>query len=197
MLFAHAMQTTTFAVVRSLVSCLVASIYAVTLVHAQAETFAAVASMKTAGGVSTTAPLTVVVDKFATDADQKALIATVKSGNSAAIREWLQKRPDAGTLQIGSRRTAIKYVYVRPTADGRLITVATAEPIAFVGAGVPGAKPTAGYDLGLVLLNVMASGPGHGELSPAAKVRVNEQGALVTEDYNAADVVQLSNVVKK
>jgi len=28
-------------------------------------------------------------------------------------------------------------------------------------------------------------------------VRVNDQGAIVTEDYNAADVVHLSNVVKK
>lgn len=197
MLFAHVMHTTTFTVVRSLVSSLVASLCAVTLVHAQAETFAAVASMKTAGGVSTTAPLTVVVKQFATDADQAALVAAVKTGNTAAVRDWLQKRPDAGTLQIGSRRTAIKYVYGRPTADGRLITVATAEPIAFVGAGLPEAKPTAGYELGLVLLNVTASGPGHGELSPAAKVRVNDQGALVTEDYNAANVVQLSNVVKK
>src|SRR5215510_4818355 len=132
MLFAHTMQTTTLTVVRSLVLCLVASICAVALVHAQAETFAAVASMKTAGGVSATAPLTVVVNQFASDADQAALVATVKSGNTASVREWLKKRPDAGTLQLGSRRVPIKYVYGRTTSDGRLITVATAEPIAFV-----------------------------------------------------------------
>jgi len=191
------MHRTTLTVVRSLVLCLVASICAVALVHAQAETFAAVASMKTAGGVSATAPLTVVVNQFATDADQAALVATVKSGNTASVREWLKKRPDAGTLQLGSRRVPIKYVYGRTTSDGRLITVATAEPIAFVGAGVPEAKPTTGYEFGLVLLNLTSSGPGHGELSPAAKVRVNAQGAIVTDDYNAADVVQLSNVVKK
>ena len=188
---------TTLAALRSLVSCAIVVVGAVTPALAQSETFSATASLKTAGGVSTTAPLTVVVNTFATEADQAALMAAVKSGNTTAVRDWLQKRPDAGTLQLGSRRTPIKYVFGRTTADGRLITVATAEPIAFAGAGVPGAKPTTGYDLGLVLLNLAASGPGSGELSPAAKVRVNDKGALVTEDYNAANVVHLSNVLKK
>jgi hypothetical protein len=191
------MMHSTLALRRSFVSFVIVVVGAVTPALAQSETFSATASLKTAGGVSTTAPLTVTVNQFATEAEQAALMAAVKSGKTTAVRDWLQKRPDAGTLQLGSRRTPIKYVFGRTTADGRLITVATAEPIVFAGAGVPGAKPTTGYELGLVLLNLTTSGPGSGELSPAAKVRVNDQGALVTEDYNAANVVHLSNVLKK
>jgi hypothetical protein len=191
------MMHSRLAVGRSFVSFVIVVVGAVTPALAQSETFSATASLKTAGGVSTTAPLTVTVNQFATEAEQAALMAAVKSGKTTAVRDWLQKRPDAGTLQLGSRRTPIKYVFGRTTADGRLITVATAEPIVFAGAGVPGAKPTTGYELGLVLLNLTTSGPGSGELAPAAKVRVNDQGALVTEDYNAANVVHLSNVLKK
>ncbi len=38
--------------------------------------------------------------------------------------------------------------------------------------------------------------PGHGEFVPAAKVSLNEQGAIVSEDYSD-DLVRLSNVVGK
>lgn len=192
------MHSTTLAFVRSSLSFLSCLLIIVPIdVFAQDEIFAAVASMKTAGGVSASAPVTVVVNHFASDADHGALVGALKKGGTAAVKEWLRNRPDAGTLQLGSRRTPIKFAYSRPTGGGRLITVATAEPIVFTGAGLPGAKTTEGYELGLVLLDLAATGPGRGELSPAAKVRVNDQGAIVTEDYNASDVVRLSNVVKK
>jgi hypothetical protein len=40
-------------------------------------------------------------------------------------------------------------------------------------------------------------GPGTGELSPAAKLRVDAQGAIVTEDFNQAEMVRLTDVVRK
>ena len=192
------MHSTTLALVRLSLSYLSCLLIIVPIdVFAQDEIFRAEASMKSAGGVSASAPVTVTVSHFASDADHSALVGALKKGGTAAVKEWLRNRPDAGTLQLGSRRTPIKFAYSRPAGGGRLITVATAEPIVFTGAGLPGAKTTEGYELGLVLLDLAGTGPGRGELSPAAKVRVNDQGAIVTEDYNAADVVHLSNVVKK
>jgi hypothetical protein len=171
---------------------------AVPLARGQAkETITAEATVKSAGGANATAPLTVTIERFATDAEREALAAAVKQGGTAAARDLLAKRGDVGTIQVGAQRTPLKYAYARDTGSGRLITAVTAVPIAFIGAGLPDAKPKAGYDLGLVLLEVSASGPGHGELSPAAKIRVDDQGAFVTEDYNAADVVMLSKVVRK
>ena len=65
-----------------------------------------------------------------------------------------------------------------------------------LGSGLPDAKPAAGYDLGLVLLEVPASGTGKGEMVPAAKVKIDPQGAIVTEDYSG-ETVQLTQVTKK
>ena len=58
------------------------------------------------------------------------------------------------------------------------------------------AQVKSGFYLGLLALDVAASGPGHGELSGAAKVTVNDQGAIVTQDYSG-EVVQLQNVTGK
>jgi len=160
-----------------------------------AQTYTATATVKSAGGASATAPLTVVVRQFATDAQKDELMAALKKGGTASAREVLAKRSDIGTVQLGSRQVAIKHAYARRMGEGQLVTVVTDKPILFVGGGVPDSKPTAGYDLGLVMLEVGAA-PGKGELVPATKVKMDAQGAVVTEDYSG-EVVQLSNVVKK
>ena len=168
------------------------------LTRAQApETLVATASVKNAAGASLTAPVTASITRFATDAERDALVAAVKKGGTAAARQLLAKGADVGSIELSSRKTGIKYAYARTLGGGdRLITLITAEPVFFLGAGAPGAKPKEGYDLGLMLIELKASGPGKGELAPAAKVRVDAQNAIVTEDYGA-ELVQLTNVVKK
>jgi hypothetical protein len=160
------------------------------------QTITALASVKTAGGTSATAPLTVVVRQFTTDAERDELKAALKKGGTPSARALLEKRGDIGTVQLGGRKAAIKFAYAHTTGEGELITVVTAEPLVFIGAGVPGAKRAEGYDLGLVMLQVAQSGPGSGELVPATKIKIDEQDAIVTDDYSA-DVVKLSNVMRK
>ena len=164
---------------------------------AQHETYTATASLTTSGGASITAPLTVTISRFATEADRTALIREVQTGGTAAAQKWMVKRPDAGTVQLGSRRAVIKFAYKTTASDGSLLTIGTAEPLVFIGAGIPGATRPVGYELGLLLLEVPAKGPGRGELAPAARVRIDAQGAIVTEDFNAADMVRVTNVVRK
>ena len=106
------------------------------------------------------------------------------------MRALLMKGRDLGSVQIGERRTAIKYVYARQTLTGRMVTAVTAEPIT-IAAQKP---PPTGYELGLVVLDLETSGHGRGDLVPATKIRVNEDGAFETEDYNGV-VVRLSNVI--
>ena len=86
---------------------------------------------------------------------------------------------------------------MRPTDGGRLITVVAPTPILHVGAGVPDAQPKAGFDLALAALDVKTAGAGSGELAPAATVKVNDAGALQTQDYGA-ETIRLTNIqVKK
>lgn len=161
------------------------------------ETITAVAEVKSAGGATTKAPVTLVIERFASDAERDALIRALKTGGTEAARQLLAKRQDAGTVKLGAQTAAVKHAFARTTSDGRLITAITSEPLVFLGAGLPGAKSTAGYNLGLVLVQISTKGPGSGELVPAATVRVGDQDAIITEAYNAADTVRLTNVVTK
>ena len=161
----------------------------------RADTFTADAAVSRADGTKTSARLTVTVSTFATAAEREALLAAVRKGGTAA-RDLLKSRGDIGTIEVGTQKTAIKYAYSTPVGSGQLVTAVTAEPIHFVGGDLPGAKPKAGYDLGLVLIQLDSSEAGSGEVAPAAKVRVDDKGAIVTEDYGA-DVVRLSNVVRR
>ncbi len=163
---------------------------------ARSETITATAAVKNPAGTAASAPLTVEIQRYATDAERDELLDAVKKGGTSSARELLAKRDNVGTLKLGGRQVPIKYAYARTVGSGQLTTVITAEPIVHLGSGTPDAKPKAGYDLGLVLLDTTGSGPGTGELAPAAKVKVDDKGAIVTEDYGA-EVVRLSNVVRK
>jgi hypothetical protein len=164
---------------------------------AQRESYTATASMQTAAGTKVTSPVSIEIDSFSSASDRDALLAAIKKGGTAAAREWLAGRPGGGTLQVGARKSEIKYAYKTPVGSGSLITIGTAEPLYLVGAGLPGATKAKGFDLTLLLLQVPAKGTGTGELSPAAKLRIDEKGAIVTEDFNAAEMVRLTDVVRK
>ena len=80
------------------------------------------------------------------------------------------------------------------TDKGRLLTIVADQPILFLGAGVPGAKPKDGYDFAIIDIEVGATGSGSGTLAPAAKVTV-KQDVFVVEDYGA-ELVRLTAVKK-
>jgi hypothetical protein len=178
-----------FAAIRVGVSCVIALACGVSLAHAQVDTFTATAAVAN-GGASI--PLTVVVQRYTSDRDRKTLVEALKKGGTEAARALLAKGRDLGSVQLGERQTAIKYVYSRKTLAGRQVTAVTAEAIAIAGA----AAPAAGFNLGLVLLDLDASAPGRGDLVPATKIRVTEDGAFETEDDNGV-VLHLANVVAK
>src|SRR5262249_39145014 len=149
------------------------------LVRAQAsEIITATAHLKTAGGVGASAPVRIEIERFSTDAERDEVMAALKRGGTEAVQTLLSSRAQIGSVQVGGSNTAVQYAYARPAGANRLITVVTGAPIAFVGAGLPGAAPKTGYNLGLVLLELGGSKSGTGELAPAAKVRLNDTGPI-------------------
>ena len=163
-----------------------------------AETITATAQTKTAGGASASAPLTVTLDRLSTEAERQQVMTALKNKDgSASVRALIDKWKPIGSVGLGGTQTPVKYAFARPAGGGRLLTVVTSTAIAFVGAGLPNAAPRAGFDLGLVLLDVPSSGAGSGELAPATKLALNAQGALVTEDYGKGTTILLSNVASK
>jgi hypothetical protein len=139
-------------------------------------------------------PVTIHIDRFITDADREKVAATLKANDAAATTKALAALPDLGYIKLGEKSTPLKYAYARPTGDGRLITVVTAQPLYFIGGTAKDAKPKQGYDLGLALLVLNGQDAGTGQLAPAVKVKL-DNGAVVTDDYGT-EVVRLVNVAK-
>jgi hypothetical protein len=175
--------------------CAAVVMAAASVMAAAPETFTATAMVKK-GGASATAPVTVSVMKYATDAERTAAGNAIKQGGTKALQTMLASRPEVGVLQLGDRRTPIKLAIERTSAGGRLITVVTSEPILHLGEGVPESKPVTGFDVALATFEVQSAGPGVGDLSPAAKVTMDDKGAFVVEDYGQA-VVWLNNIALK
>jgi hypothetical protein len=100
-----------------------------------------------------------------------------------------------GTITVGATKFDAKYAYAMPSSRGRLITVVTASPMFFVGAGMPDAKPKTGYDFGVLTIEVGDSG-GNGTLTPAASLKLSDSGALIVQDYSA-ELMTLADVKKK
>jgi hypothetical protein len=146
------------------------------------ETFTAVASVKK-GSASATAPVTVTVTRYATESEIAAVRKAAGAGGSA-LQSALATLGDVGFIQLGEGRTPIKFAAERATAAGRIITVLTAEPMLFMGAGLPTAKPKAGFEVAMAMLDLDQSG-GKGELAPAATVGIDNGGALVIQDYGS------------
>jgi hypothetical protein len=175
---------------------LVASTMTVSPARAQgAETFTATAEVKTAGAATTTAPVTIVVDRKMEPSEAERMTGAFKTGGVAALRKALVGVKPTGTVRLGAGTpTPTRLTLERPTDKGRLITIVADQPLLFLGAGVPGAKPKEGYDFAIIDIEVDAAGSGSGTLAPAAKVTV-KQGVFVVEDY-AAELVRLTGVKK-
>jgi hypothetical protein len=164
------------------------------LAQAGGERFTATATMKSPK-VSHTSPVTFQIDRFNSDADHDKLMAVVKRHKTTEIHEALAAMPDIGYIELAGTKTPIKYAYARPANGGRLITVLTGKAILHIGADLPDAKPKQGYDLAFGLLVLEADNKGHGELSPASKIKMDANGAIVTQDYGPA-TVHLTDIAK-
>jgi len=161
-----------------------------------AATFTATASVKTAAGASATAPVTINVTRWTTDAERTKVMDALKGGGTA-LKTTLDGMPPAGTIEVGGRKTTLRFARTLSTGGGKLVTVVAAEPILHLGAGAPEAKPKAGYDFAFATFEIDAAGKGTaGDLAPAAKLKVGQNDAVVVDDYGV-EAVRLTGISSK
>src|SRR5215203_5799506 len=130
---------------------------------AAAEVFTATATVKTAGGKSGSAPITVTIDRTMAKDEASALVAAFKSGGAAALRKALVGVAPTGSVRVGQGKiTPTRFTIERAAGGGRLLTIVTDQPLVFIGGAAAGAKPKAGYDFAVVNLQIDASGSGAG-----------------------------------
>jgi hypothetical protein len=162
---------------------------------ATAEVFTATATVKSAGGQSTSAPVTITVDRTMPDSEAAPLVAAFKSGGADALRKALAGVPPTGSVRIGDGQVIpTRFTIERASGGGRRLTILTEETLVFIGGGGPNAVQRAGYDFAIVDFQVDASGGGSGTLAPAARLKLNG-GAFVVEDYTG-DVVRLTAITR-
>ena len=181
--------------IRTCLFSLIVLTFAVPSARAQGDTFTATAALKGSGGATVSTPITVSIRQYTSDGDREEMLAALKKSLSEA-RAFLGKKKDLGSIQIGGRQTTIKYAYAYMTPTGRLVSIAAIVPIALPDTGTPQAQPRAGFDAGVIFLDLPASGAASGQLIPNASVRVDADGSIVAED-SSGDVVRLTNVAKK
>ena len=180
----------------ALILTLALTIPGVVTAQQTSETFTATAQVKGAGGGTASAPVTIVVERKMTPAEADKFLAAFKTGGAPALRKALAGVPETGSVRIGSAAAPVptRLTLERPTGKGRLLTIVTDQPIMFLGAGAPGAKPKEGYDFGVIDLEVDEAGAGVGSIAPAARVTV-KQGVFVVDDYSA-EFIKLAGVKK-
>jgi hypothetical protein len=153
-----------------------------------AETFSAVATVKTAGGTTSTTPVSITVDRVTPEREAETLVAAFKGSGVEGLRKALKGVPSTGSVTLGGGApTPTRMTIERRTDKGRLLTIVTDTPLFFLGAGQPTAKPKAGYDFAVLDLEIESGGTGSGTLAPAARITV-KQGAFVVDDYGAEAV---------
>jgi hypothetical protein len=157
------------------------------------ETLTATATVKAASGATASAPVTIVISRTMPPEEADKLVAALKTGGAAGLRKALAGVPPTGSIRIGNGDPIdTRMAIARTTDKGRLLTIVSDQPLLFVGASLPGAKPKAGYDFSVLDIEVDAAGSGSGTLAPAATIKVSGN-AIVVGDYGA-ERVQLLDV---
>jgi hypothetical protein len=183
---------------------LTASLLAVPIVLAAAqpsrstapESFRANAQITAAAGGAASA-LVVQVDRYTSDADHAALAATLESGGHDKFVEAVRKAPALGTVTIGNRSFVIRWARTLALdRDHRRVAVVTDAPIFFAGAGAVDAKPTAGYDLGILEFTIDSVGLGKGTMAGAARVKAGGPSGVQVDDYSGKRI-ELTTVTRE
>jgi hypothetical protein len=77
-----------------------------------------------------------------------------------------------------------------------MVTVIAAEPMNAIKSDLSTTPPKPGFDLTIALLVLDAEDKGSGEFTPAAKLKMREDGAITTED-SSTETIWLKGVAKK
>jgi len=160
------------------------------------ELFTANVQATAASGASAAASVQIDIRRYTPDAERTAVENALKGGGYPAFLTALRKAPEVGTVSMGTQKWAIRWAREQPTAQGRTIVVVTDKPIFFLGGARANAKPRAGYEVGLIRMQVDTAGMGSGEMAAAARVKPGGETGVQVDDY-ADQPLTLTGVARK
>ena len=155
------------------------------------ESFTANAQvLSRAGGAASV--IGIQIDRYTADGDHGEIVNALKGGDHAAFLEALHRAPVVGSVTIGQRSTPIRWARERREGGSRRIGIVTESPLFFAGAGAADAKPTAGYDLGVLEFTVDTVGLGRGTMAGAAKVKAGGPTGIEIDEYSGKKITLVS-----
>ena len=135
------------------------------------------------GSGSVTVPITIRIERYTREHSRVTMTDALEHGGYPNFVRALRAAPVAGTLTMTGRTFSIRWAHQESREGGRTVTIVTDKPVYFIGSGHEDAKPTAGYEVAVVKLELDASGGGDGIMAAAARVKPGGEGAVRIDDY--------------
>jgi hypothetical protein len=157
-----------------------------------AEGYTATLQVKGQATASTT--LRIDLQRYSSDRDREPVEKGLKFGGYPAFLAALRQARKVGTVATADKTWTIRWASARATPTGRKIVLITDQPMYFLGGGATNAKPRAGYEIGVIEMEVDAAGSGTGTVAAAAKVKPGEDGVIV-DDYGDQRI-EITKVVR-
>jgi hypothetical protein len=161
------------------------------------EIFSATAEAKNAkGAVSGT--LEVRLNRYTPEFDRKTVEAALKEGGYPKFLLALRNAPEVGQLVLGGGEPfLIRYAREKVEAGGRTIILVTDKPVYFIGGGRNATtKPRAGFEIGVLQIQLDGTGQGSGTMAAAARVRPDGDGGVLLDNY-AEEPIALTKLTRK
>jgi hypothetical protein len=149
------------------------------------ETFDLVATASAGPGAAgtLTVPMVLHIDRYTPAHARTTMTDALKYSGYSGFLNALREAPVAGSLTIGDQSWVIRWARQLPNDAGRVISIVTDKPVAFVGGGRTDAKPRAGYEVGVAQFTIDRSGHGTGTMAAAARVKPGGETGVRIDDY--------------
>lgn len=125
-------------------------------------------------------PVTLVVDRYTSPEEAKALKPVLQNGGQGALLASLQGRRD-GRLALGALQLPIALAVTVPTDDGFWYLLITSRAIKV--AETERGMDSLDYPFGVAVFEVGDFGTGEGELHVAGALAIDDEGYLTVADY--------------
>jgi hypothetical protein len=161
------------------------------------ETFSATAQAKNASG-AISGTVEVRISRYTPDFDRTTVEAALRQGGYPRFLTALRNAPQVGQLVLGGGRPyTIRYAREKVESGGRTIVLVTDRPVFFISGGrADDTKPRAGYEVGVLQIQLDGTGRGRGTMAGAARVRPDGDGGVLLDDY-AEVPISLTDVTRK
>ena len=152
------------------------------------------ATLQVKGEATASTTMRIEILRYTADRDREAVEKGLKFGGYPGFLAALRQARKAGTVSANGKAWMIRWASAKPTPGGRRIVLVTDQPMYFLGGGATDAKPRAGYEVGVIQMEVDAAGTGTGSVAAAARVKPGEDGVVV-DDYGDSRI-EITKVVR-